>query len=70
MKIGNHNKLPQYSVHGVDTRMYLWINEDGRGKASSWFSGRNAFKMWHELEAAFKKDKKLFIKLVKDYHDA
>lgn len=70
MEVGKYNKLPHYAVHGEKTCMYLWVNEDGRGSASGWIKGNDAFRLWNKLQILFKKDKKEFIKLLKNYHES
>ncbi len=68
MNIGSYDKLPQYSVHGEKNKFYLWINEDGKGMASEWITGRVAFQLYHELKSRFKKNKNEFIELLKLHH--
>ena len=69
MEIGSFNKLPHYAVVGDKTRLYIWVDEDGRGSNSKWITGRIAFQLWSELETRFKKDKSAFIELLKKQHE-
>ena len=68
VEIGAHNKLPNYSVHGDKTNMYLWVNEDGKGSSSEWITGRVAFQLWNNLQFRYKNDKKGFVGLLKKHH--
>ena len=70
MEIGSYNKFPHYSVHGDKTSMYLWVNEDGRGSASEWIKGREAFQLWNDLQSIFKNDKKEFVEMLKKHHSS
>ena len=63
MEVGRVNKLPHYAVHGDKTCMYMWMNDGKRYGSSGWIKGKIAFSLWHELEAAFKKNKVEYIEL-------
>ena len=69
MEIGTFSKLPHYSVVGDKTRLYIWVDEDGRGSNSKWITGYIAFQLWNELKAKFKKDKLGFVELLKKQHE-
>lgn len=68
MEIGKWNKLPHYSVIGNATEFYVWKNEDGKGSASKWLKGADAFKKWHRLKNYRKKDKEKFVSYLKMIH--
>ena len=68
MRYGTPGKTPLYYVGGEECSMYFFVNEDGRGTASSWVTGRAAFKLKQELKLLYKKDKKKFVKRVKELH--
>lgn len=69
MKIGRWDKLPQYEVIGEKNRFYLWVEDDSGCSASNWIVGRDAFRLYNKLNGLFKKDKKAFIKLLKEQHE-
>lgn len=62
LELGNPFNLPHYSIIGMPTDFYIWINEDGRGDASSWIKGTVAFNLYYKLKRANKEE---FISLVK-----
>lgn len=70
LSIGNHKKLPHYSVIGTGTEFYVWIetSDNNRGSASKWVVGREAFQYMLKLKKLYKKDKNSFIELVKLIH--
>ena len=68
LEIGRPNKLPHYSVIGEITSFYIWVNEDGKGSASEWVKGSDAFDLYHRLAKLRNKDKKEFICLAKEVH--
>ena len=68
LSVGNSIKLPHYAVVGTEVDLYLWVNESGRGTRSTWIKGNNAHKLWAVLSASLIKDKKTFIKILKEEH--
>ena len=62
-QVGNYNNLPHYNIIGEPTAFYVWVNEDGKGTASNWITGREAFRIWHKLRAIKKKNE--FIREIK-----
>ena len=64
---GSHKSLPHYSVHGIPTEFYVWVNEDGYGSASKWIKGHDAFIIWHDLSKIKKDDE--FIEMIKIVHE-
>ncbi len=68
MDIGNHKKLPHYSVVGEKNNFYLWVDNDGKGSSSKWIKGSDAFSLYNDLAKLFKKDKKAFVTLLTQQH--
>ena len=62
MEIGTYDRLPHYSVVGSATNFYVWVNEDGRGSASKWIKGAEAFSLYNKMRKATENG---FISLVK-----
>ena len=62
LTIGTPMKLPHYAVIGEATKFYVWENESGKGRASSWITGVVAFSVYQQLLQAEKKE---FISLIK-----
>ena len=65
IEIGSWDKLPHYSINGKGPQdFYVWINEDGMGKASGWIT--TEFNAWHLLKKLKNKNKKQFISKIKE----
>lgn len=69
METGSYNKLPHYAVIGEPQNFYVWVNEDGRGSASSWLKGKAFFNEYHNLKKILKKNKDEFKKRVIKLHE-
>lgn len=65
LSVGSYKNLPHYSVIGSASNFYYWINEDGLGKYSSWFKGKEAFKQYQKLTQLHTKNKKVFCDEIK-----
>ena len=70
MGVGSWDNLPHYSVIGTASCFYVWINEDGHGKASHWLKGKHNFRLFHDLKKLSAKDKKAFCAKVKEVYEA
>lgn len=75
LSVGSWDKLPHYSVVGVPTSFYVWINLDNQTfhdpeqGASAWVKGRVAFDAYAKLRRLYGKGKvKGFIEVVKELH--
>ena len=75
LSVGSWDNLPHYSVVGVPTSFYVWINLDNQTShdpeqgASAWVKGRVAFDAHANLKRLSRKGKvDEFIKVVKELH--
>ena len=64
-EVGGNNNLPHYAVIGSPHQFYLWVNECGDSRCSEWLTGKNAFRIYHNLLKIHKKNKTLFCNEVK-----